>query len=178
MRPSIQPLATSGSVPGRPSCQRLEPLSDHGLRGALVALLPRASTARTSATGRLALHVQPHQQEPLRAFVPRRGIWLTADGGQSFTHSTYTNEMTGQTKRTTFGVSLHPDAARRTIFGAVGTGSSYVMVRSLDAVATWDLPLGTGTRSDGNLIAFDLDDPAYVFWGRHATAATVPVPGR
>ena len=31
----------------------------------------------------------------------------------------------------------------------------------------WDLPLGPGTRSDGNLIAFDLDDPAHVFWGRH-----------
>ena len=74
---------------------------------------------------------------------------------------------TGKPRRTTFGVSLHPDAARRTLFGAVGTGSSYVLVRSLDDGASWDLPLGPGTMSDGNLIAFDLDDPAYVFWGRH-----------
>ena len=66
-----------------------------------------------------------------------------------------------------YGVSLHPDAARRTLFGAVGTGSSYVLVRSLDDGASWDLPLGPGTSSGGNLIAFDLDDPAYVFWGRH-----------
>lgn len=94
-------------------------------------------------------------------------IWLTTNGGRSFAQSTYTNEMTGQAKRTAFGVSLHPDAARKTIFGAVGTGSSYVMVRSLDDGATWDLPLGTGTTSDGNLIAFDLDDPSNVFWGRH-----------
>ncbi len=95
------------------------------------------------------------------------GIWLTGNGGQSFTPSTYTNEQTGRRDGPPIGVSLHPDAARRTIFGAVGTGSSYVMVRSLDDGATWDLPLGTGTKSGGNLIAFDLDDPAYVFWGRH-----------
>ena len=95
------------------------------------------------------------------------GIRLTDNGGQSFTPSTYTNEQTGQARRTTFGVSLHPDTARRTMFGAVGTSSSYVMVRSLDDGASWDLPLGSGTKSGGNLIAFDLDDPAHVFWGRH-----------
>jgi hypothetical protein len=94
-------------------------------------------------------------------------IWLTTNGGQSFTQATYTNEQTGQAKRTAFGVSLHPDASRRTILGAVGTGSSYVMVRSLDDGASWDVPLGPGTKSGGNLVAFDLDDPAHVFWGRH-----------
>ncbi len=99
------------------------------------------------------------------------GVWMTNDGGQSFTRSTYTNAQTGQAKLTAFGVSVHPDATRRALFGAVGTGSSYVMVRSLDDGASWDLPLGSGTKSDGNLIVFDLDDPAYVFWGRHRNAS-------
>ena len=109
-------------------------------------------------------------------------IWLSNSGGQHFSPSTYTNEQTGKEKRTTYGISLHPDTARRTLFGAVGTGSSYVMVRSLDDGASWDLPLGTGTTSGGSLIAFDLDDPAHVFWGRHrntshGAGAWSPMPG-
>ena len=109
-------------------------------------------------------------------------IWLTNDGGRSFSPSTYANEQTGRPKRTSYGVSLHPDAGRRTVFGAVGTGSTYVLVRSLDDGARWDLPLGPDVRSAGNLIAFDLDDPAHVFWGRyrntsHGAGPWSPMPG-
>ena len=99
------------------------------------------------------------------------GVWLTNDGGRSFSESSFTNALTGEAKRSTFGVAVHPEAARRTLFGAVsGQNSPYVLVRSLDDGATWDVPLGS-TRSDGSVILFDRDDPAHVFWGRHRSSS-------
>ena len=63
---------------------------------------PRASTARTSATAasRPSCSARPTGTAS-RSRSSTSAIWLTSDGGQSFTPSTYTNEQTGQARRTT-----------------------------------------------------------------------------
>jgi hypothetical protein len=154
--------------------------SDHGARWSLST--EGFSGSNFASRGVSPFMFSPTDRDRFALSFLDSAIWLTNDGGRSFTPSTFTNEQTGRPKRSSYGVSLHPDAGRRTLFGAVGTGGTYILARSLDDGASWDLPLGPEVITAGNLIAFDLDDPAHVFWGRyrntgHGAGPWSPMPG-